>query len=178
VKVLVLGGVRSGKSRYAESLGRATAGPVTLIATGAAGDAEMAQRIAAHRAYRPPEWRVIEEPIHLGEALQTASALSTASVAPVIIVDCLTLWLTNLLCQPDDDFLETEIEGLFRALPALSGTVVFVSNEVGFGIMPVNALARRFADQAGILHQRLAPLADRVVLMVAGVPVLVKGAPT
>jgi adenosylcobinamide kinase/adenosylcobinamide-phosphate guanylyltransferase len=163
MKLLVLGGVRSGKSRHAESLGRATTGPVTLIATGTAGDAEMAERI------------------HLGAALRAAcprlTAPSASATAPVIIVDCLTLWLTNLLCQPDDGLLETEIEGLFKVLPELTGTVVFVSNEVGFGIMPVNALARRFADQAGLLHQRLAPLVDRVVLMVAGVPVLIKGAP-
>jgi len=168
VKLLVLGGVRSGKSRYAESLGRATADPVTLIATATAGDAEMAERIAAHRAHRPPEWHVIEEPIHLGRALADA-------MTPVIIVDCLTLWLTNLLCDPHAGLLETEIEALFDVLPALAGTVVFVSNEVGFGIMPTNALARRFADQAGLLHQRLAPLVNRVVLMVAGVPFVIKG---
>jgi adenosylcobinamide kinase/adenosylcobinamide-phosphate guanylyltransferase len=200
VKLLVLGGVRSGKSRYAESLGRAAAGPVTLIATGTAGDDEMAVRIAAHRAQRPRRWRVIEEPIHLsqallaaapspgvtkslpsGESAQTAESPGTTrctcSTGPVIIVDCLTLWLTNLLCHSDGDLLETEIEALFHVLPSLTASVVFVSNEVGFGIMPVNELARRFADHAGILHQRLAVLVDRVVLMVAGLAVTIKGVP-
>ncbi len=200
MKLLVLGGVRSGKSRYAESLGRAATGPVTLIATGTAGDAEMAARIAAHRAKRPLEWSVIEEPIHLSQALLAAapSAGATASLpsgesaqtaespgatrcasstGPVIIVDCLTLWLTNLLCHSDGDLPETEIEALFQVLPSLAGTVVFISNEVGFGIMPVNELARRFADHAGILHQRLAVLVDRVVLMVAGTAITIKGVP-
>jgi adenosylcobinamide kinase/adenosylcobinamide-phosphate guanylyltransferase len=173
---------------------------VTLIATGAAGDDEMAARIAAHRAQRPLEWRVIEEPIHLSQALLAAapSAGATAalppgesaqtaespgatrcgsSTGPVVIVDCLTLWLTNLLCHSDGDLLEKEVEALFHVLPRLKATVVFVSNEVGFGIMPVNELARRFADHAGILHQRLAVLVDRVVLMVAGLAVTIKGAP-
>ncbi len=186
MKLLVLGGVRSGKSRYAESLGRAAEGPVTLIATGTAGDDEMAARIAAHRAHRPLRWRVIEEPIHLGRALMQASAPpaeaprlagGSRARASIIIVDCLTLWLTNLLCHSDGHLLETEIEALFGLLPQLAGDVVFVSNEVGFGITPVNALARRFADQAGMLHQRLAALADRVVLMVAGLAVTIKGAP-
>lgn len=201
MKLLVLGGVRSGKSRYAESLGRAATGPVTLIATGTAGDADMAARIAAHRAHRPVEWRVIEEPIHLSQALRAATepsgaasvplrsgesaqsaesmpaTRSASSTGPVIIVDCLTLWLTNLLGQSDDELLQTEIEAVLHMLPSVAGTVVFVSNEVGFGIMPVNALARRFADHAGVLHQRLAVLADRVVLMVAGLPVTIKGAP-
>jgi adenosylcobinamide kinase / adenosylcobinamide-phosphate guanylyltransferase len=171
VKTLVLGGVRCGKSRYAGELAREQACPVTLIATGLALDEEMAARIAAHRANRPSDWTVVEEPTHLAAALRAAAAPTR-----VVIVDCLTLWLTNLLCSDDTDALRRESVSLLEALPALPGHCVMVSNEVGFGIIPVNALARRFADEAGTLHQRLAALCDRVVLMVAGMPLPVKTA--
>jgi adenosylcobinamide kinase/adenosylcobinamide-phosphate guanylyltransferase len=170
VKTLVLGGVRSGKSRYAEALASRSAGAVTLIATGTAGDEEMATRIAAHRARRAATWTVVEEPLHLAGALAR-----TATPGTVVVVDCLTLWLTNLLCHADPAILDTELEALVESLPNLPGNQVFVGNEVGFGIMPINDLARRFGDAAGILHQRLAALCDFVVLMVAGLPLTVKG---
>jgi len=166
---LILGGVRSGKSRYAGELARAHGGAVTLIATGAAQDEEMAARIEAHRASRPPQWTLVEEPLHLAAALRAA-----AIPAGVVIVDCLTLWLSNLLCGEDDDALRRESALLLEALPKLRGDCILISNEVGFGIMPVSALARRFGDEAGVLHQRLAALSDRVVLMVAGLPLAVK----
>jgi adenosylcobinamide kinase/adenosylcobinamide-phosphate guanylyltransferase len=169
VKTLVLGGVRSGKSRYAQASVRTAACPVTLIVTGTAGDAEMAARIAVHRANRPAHWSVIEEPLYLSHAL-----LRSATADSAIIVDCLTLWLTNLLCHSDAGLLEAEVESLLAALPGLPGTQVLVGNEVGFGIMPINALARRFGDAAGVLHQRLAAVCDRVVLMIAGLPLTVK----
>jgi len=169
MKILVLGGVRSGKSRYAGTLASRAAGPTTLIATATAGDAEMAQRIAAHRASRPAHWRVIEEPLHLAEVLAKVAAPHS-----VVIVDCLTLWLTNLLCQEAADGGAAQVDTLLATLPGLPGTLIFVSNEVGLGIMPVNALARRFGDVAGNLHQRLATLCDRVLLMVAGLPLTVK----
>jgi adenosylcobinamide kinase / adenosylcobinamide-phosphate guanylyltransferase len=169
VKTLVLGGVRSGKSRYAASLARNAARPITLIATGAAGDEEMAARIAVHRANRPAHWSVVEEPRRLASALVRA-----ANADSVVIVDCLTLWLTNLLCHADTGLLETEVESLLKALPELPGSQIFVGNEVGFGIMPINDLARRFGDAAGVLHQRLAAVCDRVVLMIAGLPLTVK----
>ncbi len=171
MKVLVLGGVRSGKSRYAESLAASSGGPVTVIATGFAGDGEMAARIAAHRAKRPHSWAVVEEPVHLARALEECAAAGS-----VIIVECLTLWLTNLLCNPRDDMLDAEVESLFDVLPRLPGTVLFVGNEVGLGIMPVNDLARRFGDVAGVVHQRLASLCGRVIFMVAGLPLAVKEA--
>jgi adenosylcobinamide kinase/adenosylcobinamide-phosphate guanylyltransferase len=168
---LILGGVRSGKSRYAGELAQAHGGAVTVIATGAAQDEEMAARIEAHRASRPPQWAVVEEPLHLAAALR-------AAVAPgrVIIVDCLTLWLSNLLCLEDEGALRRESASLIETLPALGADCVLISNEVGFGIVPVSSLARRFGDEAGALHQRLAALCDRVVLMVAGLPLALKTA--
>src|SRR5271165_4958457 len=140
VKTLVLGGVRSGKSRYAGELARAEACPVTLIVTGAAGDAEMAARIEAHRASRPSDWTVVEESTRLSAALRAA-----ASPARVVIVDCLTLWLSNLLCGENAEALRQEPLSLLETLPRLEGQVILIGNEVGLGIVPANALARRFA---------------------------------
>jgi len=169
-KMLVLGGVRSGKSRYAAELARARAGAVTVIATGEARDEEMAARIAAHRRRRDARWRVIEEPVRLAAALHAAG-----SADGLVIVDCLTLWLSNLLGENDEEAAQRETRALLAALPALSGDCILISNEVGFGIIPANALARRFGDEAGLLHQRVAALCDRVILMVAGLPLTVKG---
>jgi adenosylcobinamide kinase/adenosylcobinamide-phosphate guanylyltransferase len=169
VKALVLGGVRSGKSRYAAELAREQACPTTLIVTGSALDQEMAARIDVHRATRPSAWTVVEEPTHLAAAL-------TAAAGPnrTIIVDCLTLWLTNLLCGDDPEALRRESRDIFETLPTLPGHCVLVANEVSLGIIPVNALARRFTDEAGVMHQGLAALCDRVVFMVAGLPLTVK----
>lgn len=167
----MLGGVRSGKSRHAGELAQARSCPVTLIATGSAQDDEMAARIEAHRRSRPESWTVIEEPVHLAAALR-------AAVDPrrVVLVDCLTLWLSNLLCGEDADALRRESDELLSTLPTLAGDCILVSNEVGCGIVPVNALARRFADEAGNLHQRLAALCERVVWTVAGLPLTIKSA--
>lgn len=168
-KTLILGGVRSGKSRYAEELARSQARAVTLIATAEAQDEEMAARIDAHRRHRDARWRVIEEPLALAAALRAADSPET-----VVIVDCLTVWLSNLLCGKDADASRRETQALFDALASLAADCILISNEVGFGIIPANALARRFGDEAGVLHQRLATLCDRVVLMVAGLPLRVK----
>jgi adenosylcobinamide kinase / adenosylcobinamide-phosphate guanylyltransferase len=170
LNTLILGAVRSGKSRYAGELARAQSGAVTLIATGNALDDEMATRIAAHRRDRPAHWAVVEEPIHLAATLRSAAAPSRS-----LIVDCLTLWVTNLLCSEDRQALKRETAALLETLPLLPGSCLLVTNEVGLGIMPINALARRFADEAGSLHQQLATLCDRVVFMVAGIPLVVKG---
>jgi len=170
MKILVLGGVRSGKSRHAESLARAGSGRVTVIATATALDEEMERRIAGHRAARPAEWSVVEEPLYLATALAAVAVEGTT-----VIVDCLTLWLTNLMCQADASLLDAEIEALLALLPRLPGRIVMVANEVGLGVMPVNALARRFGDVAGTLHQQLAGLCDSAVLMVAGLPLALKG---
>jgi adenosylcobinamide kinase/adenosylcobinamide-phosphate guanylyltransferase len=171
---LILGGVRSGKSRYAAQLARAEGRPVTVIVTGSARDEEMAARIEAHRRNRPPEWSVVEESTHLAAALRAA-----ATPSGLVIVDCLTLWLTNLLCGEDGDALRRESADLLETLPQLAGHWILVSNEVGFGIIPMGALARRFGDEAGALHQRVAALCDRVLLVVAGLPLVLKaGAPS
>ena len=163
---LVLGGARSGKSRYAETLMTASPPPWVYVATAQAGDAEMAERIAAHRLRRGRDWQTIEVPHQLTAALE-----GVAAGAPVL-VDCLTLWLSNRMLADGD--LEAEIAHLEAALDGRRGPVVLVSNEVGFGIVPDNALARRFRDLQGRLNQRLAARADRVVLVVAGLPVVVK----
>jgi adenosylcobinamide kinase / adenosylcobinamide-phosphate guanylyltransferase len=168
-KMLVLGGVRSGKSRHAEELARSQARAVTLIATAQARDEEMAARIEAHRRHRDARWRVIEEPVALAAALRAAD-----SPEILVIVDCLTVWLSNLLCGKDADAARRETHLLLDVLSSLAADCILISNEVGFGIIPANALARRFGDEAGVLHQRLAAQCDRVVLMVAGLPLTIK----
>jgi adenosylcobinamide kinase/adenosylcobinamide-phosphate guanylyltransferase len=163
---LVLGGARSGKSRHAEALVTALPPPWLYIATGEPRDNEMAARIAAHRARRGVQWRTVEAPRDL------AGALASAPAGAAVLVDCLTLWLSNVMLAGAD--VEVEIARLERALADRGGHTVLVANEVGLGIVPDNALARRFRDAAGRLNQRLAAAADRVVLLVAGVPVKVK----
>ncbi len=160
---LVLGGARSGKSRHAEALVESQPGPCIYLATAQAGDAEMAARIAAHRARRSPRWTTVEEPLDLAVALGQACGPDRA-----VLVDCLTLWLSNLLGAGRP--VAAEYEGLLAALPGLAGPVVLVSNEVGQGVVPEGALARTFVDRAGRLHQDLAAVAQRVVFMTAGLP--------
>jgi adenosyl cobinamide kinase/adenosyl cobinamide phosphate guanylyltransferase len=164
---LVLGGARSGKSRYAENLIAKLPPPWTYVATAEAGDAEMAARISAHRARRGPDWRTVEAPRDL------ASALSECDAAPVL-VDCLTLWLSNLMLANAD--LDAETARLEDVLAAAKAPVMLVANEVGSGIVPEHALGRRFRDLQGVLNQRMAARADRVILMVAGLPLPVKSA--
>ncbi|MBK5196902.1 MAG: bifunctional adenosylcobinamide kinase/adenosylcobinamide-phosphate guanylyltransferase [Methyloceanibacter sp.] len=164
---LVLGGARSGKSRYAEGLIAALPPPWVYVATAEAQDAEMAERIAAHRARRAPGWQTIEAPHDL------AGAFGSAPVEAPVLVDCLTLWLSNLMLAEAD--MDNKIAALEAALAGHGGEVVLVANEVGSGIVPDNALARRFRDLQGTLNQRIAGRAGRVVLMVAGLPVIVKG---
>ncbi len=161
---LVLGGARSGKSRYAEAL--LPAPPRIYIATAQAFDGEMRARIAEHRARREAGWQTVEAPLELATALDVE--------APVL-VDCLTLWLSNLMLQGHD--VEQAAAGLLAALGRRTAPTVLVSNEVGLGIVPDNALARRFRDEAGRLHQTLAGLAGRVVFMVAGLPMTLKETP-
>jgi len=163
---LVLGGARSGKSCHAEALVTALPAPWFYIATGEPHDNEMAARIAEHRARRGPEWQTIEAPRDL------AGALAAVPPRGAVLVDCLTLWLANVMLA--GAHVDADIALLERALIERKGPMVLVSNEVGFGIVPENALARRFRDAAGRLNQRLAALADRVVLLVAGIPLKVK----
>ncbi len=166
---LVLGGARSGKSRYAEGLVQTQAPPWTYVATAEAYDDEMRARIALHRERRPAGWETVDAPLAL------AAAIRQQAGRPVL-VDCLTLWLTNTMLAEAD--VEAAIGALVAAACEAPGPLVLVSNEVGFGIVPDNALARRFRDHAGVLHQRLAVHADRVVLMVAGLPLVVKDGPS
>ncbi len=163
---LVLGGARSGKSRLAESLVARHPPPWLYVATAEAGDAEMAARIAAHKARRGVAWTTIEAPRDLAGRLAEHAGLP-------VLVDCLTLWLTNLMLADAD--IEAEIARLERVLDESRDSIVLVANEVGSGIVPDNALARRFRDLQGQLNQRLAARADRVVLVVAGLPLFVKG---
>jgi adenosylcobinamide kinase/adenosylcobinamide-phosphate guanylyltransferase len=163
---LILGGVRSGKSRFAQKLIERQ-GKGLYLATAQAGDAEMARRIAEHKARRDGLWTTIEEPIELVAAIE-----SNADPARPILVDCLTLWLSNLMHAGRDVAVETL--KLTQAIPDLSGPVMFVSNEVGLGIVPDNALARAFRDHAGMLHQKIAEISGLVVFMAAGLPVIVK----
>jgi adenosylcobinamide kinase / adenosylcobinamide-phosphate guanylyltransferase len=166
---LVLGGARSGKSAYAETLAEAQAGSCLYIATGEPGDAEMAERIRLHRARRGPRWRTIEAPIDLCDALKQAASSDGA-----ILVDCLTLWLANLMGAGRQ--VDEEAKDLIAALRRASLPVLLVANEVGLGIVPENALARAFRDHAGRLNQAVAAMADSVLLMVAGIPLAVKPA--
>jgi adenosylcobinamide kinase / adenosylcobinamide-phosphate guanylyltransferase len=163
---LVLGGARSGKSSYAEWLIGTYPKPWVYIATAEAKDSEMAERIAAHRARRAAGWRAIEAPHEVPEAI------SAAPGDAAVLVDCLTLWLSNLMLGSFQ--VETMIERLEQALAARSGPTVCVSNEVGLGIVPDNALARQFRDAQGTLNQLIAAKAARVIMMVAGIPVAVK----
>jgi adenosylcobinamide kinase/adenosylcobinamide-phosphate guanylyltransferase len=170
MKTLILGGVRSGKSRLAESLAQQSGLSVCYIATATAGDDEMRQRIESHRARRPTTWTVIEEPLALADALQKHSARGHC-----LVVDCLTLWLTNLLTASNESLLVRERDALAQTLPTLLGTIILVSNETGLGVMPLGELTRRFVDEAGQLHQTLAQICDRVILTVAGLPIYLKG---
>jgi adenosylcobinamide kinase / adenosylcobinamide-phosphate guanylyltransferase len=163
---LVLGGARSGKSLYAENLIVASRPPWTFVATAEAGDAEMAQRIAAHQLRRDKNWQTVEA------AHDLSAALAAIATDRPVLLDCLTLWLSNRMLAGAE--LDAEIPRLEAALDGRRAPVVLVSNEVGSGIVPGNELSRRFRDMQGRLNQRIAARADRVVLMVAGLPVVVK----
>ncbi len=165
--LLVLGGARSGKSRYAQSVAERSGKKRVFIATAEAGDAEMAGRIAAHKAERGPEWRTLEAPLALAEALAETTAPDT-----ILLVDCLTLWLTNLILGGRD--AEAESQRLAAGIAALAGPAIFVSNEVGGGIVPNNQLARAFRDAQGRLNQRVTEACDSVVLVAAGLPLVLK----
>lgn len=166
---LILGGARSGKSALAQQRAGQSRLAVTYIATARALDEEMAARIARHRSARPAAWTLVEEPLRLAATLQAHAAAERC-----LLVDCLTLWLSNLLAEGEAR-LALEKQALLETLPGLPGHIILVSNEVGQGIVPGNALARRFCDEAGRLHQALAALCERVTLTVAGLPLPLKG---
>ena len=170
MRTLILGGARSGKSALAERLAGETGLDVTYIATALAGDDEMAERIDHHRASRPMDWRTVEEPLALAQALRTH-----AGADKCVVVDCLTLWMSNLLCADDEALYAREHDALLEVLPQLPGRILLVSNEAGLGVVPMGALTRRFVDAAGRLHQRIAGCCEQVVLVVAGLPMALKG---
>ncbi|MCP5363772.1 MAG: bifunctional adenosylcobinamide kinase/adenosylcobinamide-phosphate guanylyltransferase [Hyphomicrobiales bacterium] len=163
---LVLGGARSGKSTYAEQLAM-TAETATYIATAEPGDAEMVERIRLHQQRRGPRWTTVEEPLNLLSALSKQDDPSRP-----IVVDCLTLWLSNLMLSGRD--VEAETANLAALLGDLAGPVILVANEVGLGIVPETPLGRRYRDHAGCLNRTIAEIADRVVFMIAGLPLIVK----
>ncbi|MBW0237310.1 MULTISPECIES: bifunctional adenosylcobinamide kinase/adenosylcobinamide-phosphate guanylyltransferase [Pseudomonas] len=167
---LILGGARSGKSRLAEKLASESGLAVTYIATSQPLDGEMNERVRHHRERRPAHWGLIEEPVELARVLR-----DNASADSCLLVDCLTLWMTNLLMLDDPQRLGAERDALLECLAELPGEIVFVSNETGMGVVPLGELTRRYVDEAGWLHQALAAHCQRVVLTVAGLPLTLKG---
>lgn len=182
-RTFVLGGARSGKSAYAETLAAGSGKEVLYVATAQAGDAEMAARIARHRQQRDQAWRTVEEPLALGAAIAKWSAPER-----LILVDCLTVWLSNLLFAQAHIFPEVgeiippacfqeERQGFLRALGQAAGDVILVSNEVGMGVIPQGAISRWFVDEAGRLNQAVAASCERAVWVAAGLPLMLKGGP-
>ena len=169
---LILGGARSGKSRLAEKLASDGQLQVTYIATSQALDGEMSARIQHHRQRRPADWGLVEEPLELARALR-----DNAAPGRCLLVDCLTLWLTNLLMLDDDTRLAMQRDAFLEALAELPGRIILVSNETGLGVVPLGELTRRYVDEAGWLHQAVAERAERVLFTVAGLPMLLKGEP-
>ncbi len=167
---LVLGGARSGKSAFAEREVSRTELPAFYIATAEARDSEMAERIERHQMRRGADWTTIEEPLELAQALATWISPERA-----VLVDCLTLWLANLMAARHP--IGEEVEVVCHVLREASGPVVLVSNEVGQGIVPDNALARQFRDEAGIMNRQIAATAGRVVFVAAGLPLILKDLP-
>ena len=168
----VLGGARSGKSRLAEQYARATKRPVIYVATAEAKDPEMSSRIAKHKLHRPTEWTIVEQPLALADAIQAA-----AGTHACILVDCLTLWLSNCLCANAETPYATRKHAFIQAIAyakAQGCVVILVSNEVGHGIVPLGALSRSFVDESGWLHQDVARVADSVVFVMAGLPLTMK----
>lgn len=180
---LVLGGARSGKSVHAEGIAMASGSELVYVATARGGDAEMQERIAHHRARRAANWRTVEETLALGAVIEEFS-----EPGRVLLVDCLTLWLTNLLFAGDTVYPEIgridpprvfhdERARLLRALEQARGDVILVSNEVGWGVVPQGAVSRWFVDEAGRLNQAVAARCERVLLVAAGLPLALKGGP-
>lgn len=172
MKQLILGGARSGKSTLAETLAKNSGLAVRYIATATAGDNEMLERIRQHQARRPAHWQLIESPLDLAATLSKHAADNRC-----LLVDCLTLWISNLLLLNDNQRLESEKTALLNTLPTLPGEIVMVSNETGLGVIPMGELTRRFVDEAGWLHQAIAQHCDRVIFSIAGLPQVLKGPP-
>lgn len=170
--VLILGGVRSGKSSFAQRLAEMAEGKVIFLATAQAGDDEMAERISRHKASRPASWRTIEEPLDLNRILG-----AEAASADTVLIDCLTLWMSNILIKYGDSAEEEalkQIDGVLDNYRQGSTSYIMVSGEVGMGLVPANPMGRTFRDTLGRLNQELARKADRVFMMMAGIPLELK----
>ena len=166
--ILVIGGARSGKSAFAEDMAAKSGLAKVYIATGQAFDREMSDRIDIHKARRGPDWENVEDPFDLAGVLKDAAGEGKA-----VLVDCLTLWITNLMLEQRD--VDAEADALLDLLPSLEGQVIFVSSEVGLGIVPENYMARAFRDHSGKLHQQIGAMADEVYFVAAGLPLKMKG---
>jgi len=170
---LVLGGARSGKSLYAEQLATLSGKQVIYLATAEARDSEMQQRVDLHQQRRAQDWKTIEEPIQLANIIKEFDQQESC-----LLVDCLTLWLSNILFNSKGELQQTVFEKqtreLFDVLAGFSGHIILVSNEIGLGVVAMDKMTRRFVDEAGLLHQKIAALSDRVVLVTAGLPQILK----
>lgn len=170
MKELILGGVRSGKSRLAEQRANDSGLDVVYVATAEVRDEEMRRRVAEHQARRPGDWRSVEAGRNLAAVLRRE-----AQARRCVLVDCLTLWLTQLLCAADETLLRREVDALLEVLPTLPGHIIMVGNETNMGVVPMGELSRRYCDEAGRLHQAVAQCCERVTLTVAGLPLNLKG---
>ena len=170
----ILGGARSGKSAHAERLATESGLPVTYVATARIGDAEFGERIAHHRVRRPAHWSLLEAPLDLAGALS-----SVARDGHCVLIDCLTLWLANLLCPADDTEAHPApneaLNAFDAALSDARGKIIIVSNEIGLGVVPLGSVTRLYVDELGRLNQRVAAASTRATLMVAGLPLALKG---
>lgn len=170
---LILGGARSGKSHYAEQLAHASNKQVIYIATGTIGDDEMQERISKHQSERPRYWETIEEPVLIADIIKQYSGSNN-----YLLVDCLTLWLSNILFDSEGNYQEDiflqQKQALLDRLPDLQTDIALVSNEVGLGIVPIDKMSRRFVDETGKLHQQLAAICSHVTLVTAGLPQALK----
>lgn len=169
LKQLILGGARSGKSALAEQQALASGLRCIYVATAQAGDAEMARRIEWHQQRRDERWQLQEAPIHLAQVLRDVAGHDTC-----MVVDCLTLWLSNCLFCGDAEEWPRQRQALLETLPQLPGQIILVSNEVSMGVVPMGEVTRQFVDESGLLHQKLASLCDRVTLSVAGLAHILK----
>lgn len=166
---LFLGGARSGKSKLAEQAAADSGLEVVYIATATAGDSQMSERIDTHRERRPNSWSLIEEPVALGQVIS-----ETMSADRCLLVDCLTLWLSNCMFASEQGCYQTQKQHLLSVLASVPGKVIFVGNETNMGVIPIGEITREFCDNAGLLHQDLASISDKVTLSVAGLPMVLK----
>ena len=172
MKQLILGGARSGKSAIAEKLAIGTSKSLIYIATAQVGDTEMKQRIELHQERRSAKWETVEEAIELTTAIKQYN-----NEKYCIVVDCLTLWLTNLLLLNNEEIFSKQLNDFVDSIDELQADLIIVSNETSMGIVPLGELSRRYIDEAGLMHQRISKKSDRVIMTIAGLPMFLKGEP-